>query len=151
MDITPRILEPCLPPPEDVHDKTYHYAPCPPDIHAQELGLPFLHVLMEPGNHFDDFWTNHVPKKLRERLHYQKGPEPVVGFGLYVTERPNWQALAMLTTFFTLASFVLAVIYSVVMKDVSSGFGIGSFGVAAFTLAMTLVLAVIMASLAQSS
>lgn len=150
MDITPRILECCLPPREEVEVKhNYHYAPCPPDVQDQTLGLPFLHVLLEPGNHLDDFWTNHIPKKLKNELEYKSGPDPVIGWGVHIVEGPNWHALAALSVVFVAASLVLALVYSFVTSDVSSAFTVGSFVLAAETLVVTLVLTVIVTSLSQ--
>lgn len=148
MDIAPRILECCLPPPEEVETKkNYHYAPCPPDVQEQSLGLPFLHVLLEPGNHLDDFWTNHMPKKLKQELKYQRGMGPVIGWGVQIVEGPNWHALAVLTVMFVMMSVALALMYSFMTRDVSSGFTVGSFVMAAETLVVTLILTVVVTSM----
>lgn len=152
MDIASRILECSLPPREEVEVKqNYHYAPCPPDVRDdQTLGLPFLHVLLEPGNHLDDFWTNYVPKKLRQELQYQRGgPGPVIGWGVHVVEGPNWCAVAVLAVVFVVMSLGLALACSLATGDVSGAFTVGSFVLAAETLIVTLVLTVIATSHSQ--
>lgn len=90
-----------------------------------------------------------MPKKLKQELEYQSGPDPVVGWGLHIVEGPNWYALAVLAAIFVVMSLALALVYSFVRSDVSSGFAVGSFMLAAETLVMTLILAVIVTSISQ--
>lgn len=148
--VVPEVLQSaCLPPQEEVDLKNYHYAPCPADVQNPVLRLPYLHVLLEPGNHLDDFWTNRTPKKLRQELKYQIGGSPAIGWGVHIVEGPNWNALAVLTTIFVISSLVLALVYSLAMNDVSTGFTMGSFLLAAQTLVVTLVLTVIVTSISH--
>lgn len=74
-------------------------------------------------------------------------PSPVIGWGVYIVEGPNWHALAVLTILFNILSLLIALIYSVVTSDVSSGFAVGSFFLAVETMVVTLLLAVVTTSL----
>lgn len=153
MNITPWILDCSLPPEEEVKVKgNYHYHPCPPYVWDQTLGIPFLHVLLEPGNHLDSFWTNYIPKKLKQELKYQSGSDPRanIGWGIHIVEGFNWHALAVLTAIFIAISMVPALVYSLKKNDISSGFSVGSFVLAAATLVVTLVLTVVTTSMSQS-
>lgn len=126
-NITSRVYEPSLPPEEQVKAKIYAYTPCQPAT-KDPLALPFFHSLLEPGQHLDDYWTRYMPKKLREVLAYNpQSAEPVIGWGLYIIEGPNWYVLTWLTLIFVVFSVALALVYSCVTRDVSSGFTVGSF------------------------
>lgn len=149
-DYVPEILQlACLPPEEEVLSKNYHYAPCPQEIENPLLRIPWLHVLFEPGAHFDDFWTRRTPKKLVQMLSYPS-PNPVIGWGVQIVEGPNWCALVVLTVIFNVLSLAISSIYSAATSDVSSGFAVGSFFLAVETMVVTLVLAVVTTSLLYS-
>lgn len=74
-------------------------------------------------------------------------PNPVIGWGVHIVEGPNWHALIVLTIIFNILSLAISSIYCLVTSDVSSGFAVGSFFLAAETMVVTLVLAVVTTSL----
>ncbi|MCJ1395077.1 hypothetical protein MMC18_007958 [Xylographa bjoerkii] len=131
-EICPEVLSfPDLPPSEEVHvKKTYHYTPCPQSVRNPVLRIPYLHVLFEPGNHLDRFWSNRVPKKLNSEIRYGDGVEPVIGWGVHVVEGPNWVAFSVLSEIVLLLSGVLALGWSLLARDVSAGFTVGAYVVA---------------------
>jgi len=148
-DITPYVLEAdCLPPREEVLAERYHYRPCPADNLLPALRVPYLHVFFEPGVHMDDFWTNRMPKKLRDRLAYlpvdRRDPQteeplspPIIGWGVHIVEGPNWPAFFVLSWLAIGASFVLALAYCAVAGDVSGAFGMASYLVGVVTVGVT--------------
>lgn len=143
MDIAPEILDfPCLPPKEEVDNGNYHYEPCPANVNIV-LRYPYLHVLFEPGNHLDRFWTRRTLKKLKHTLEYAGDGNPVIGWGVHIVEGPNWSAFIVLTAMFMAASLVLSTVYSILQDDVSSGFAMGSFFLAAETILITLVVTMV--------
>lgn len=92
-----------------------------------------------------------MPKKLEQRLEYQRGPDPVIGWGVYIiVESPNWHALAVLTVIFVVLSLGMSLIYSIVTNDVSTAFTLGSFFLAAETLCVTVAATIIVASLSTA-
>lgn len=144
---TPYILGRCLPPPTEVKAQNYHYEPCPSEVSNPIDGLGFMHVLLMPGEHFDSFWTNQVPKKLQKELKYKVGSKtPIIGWGLYIVESPNWHALTVLTIVTAIICLIIALVYSIVMKDASGGFTVGSFFLGVLTLFIALASTVILAS-----
>lgn len=96
--------------------------------------------------HTSDFWTKRTPKKLIEMLKYPS-PDPVIGWGVQIVEGPNWHALAVLMAILIVLSLAIASIYSAVTKDVSSGFSVGAFFIAAEAMVVAWVLAVVAMSL----
>lgn len=96
--------------------------------------------------HTSDFWTKRTPKKLVQMLSYPS-PEPVIGWGVHIVEGPNWHALAVLIIIFGVLSLAISLLYSAVTSDVSSGFALGAFFIAAETMMVTWVLAVATTSL----
>lgn len=98
----------------------------------------------------NDFWTKRTPKKLMQMLNYPS-PDPVIGWGVHIVEGPNWHALAVLIIIFGVLSLAISLIYSAVTSDVSSGFAMGAFLVAAETMMVTWVLAVVTTSLLYSN
>ncbi|MCJ1475836.1 hypothetical protein MMC13_004500 [Lambiella insularis] len=135
-EICPEVISfPDLPPTEEVHvKKTYHYAPCPQSVKNPLLRIPYLHVLFEPGNHLDRFWSNRVPKKLDTKIIYRDGIEPVIGWGVHIVEGPNWVAFSVLSEIVLVLSAVLALVWSLLAKDVSGGFAIGAYVVGALAV-----------------
>jgi hypothetical protein len=93
-----------------------------------------------------DFWTKRIPKKLAGTL---KDPsaDPAIGCGVRIVEGPKWHALAILTIIFNAISLAVALMYSAITSDISSGFAMGSFLLAVETTMVTLVLAIITTSL----
>lgn len=53
--------------------------------------------------------------------------EYVEGWGVYIIEGPNWTGISWLGAVVMTCSVVVAVIYSCVTGDASSGFTIGAF------------------------
>lgn len=149
----PRIQQaPCLPPKTDVDLGNYHYHPCPPDADNPCLQIAYLHSLLAPGHtHQHKFWTRRTPKKLRETLRYRDDEADVVGYGVHVVEGPSYLALAVLAANLLVLSFVLGLAYSLRTGDVSSGFTLASFLLAAEATALTMITTLLFASLSYDA
>jgi hypothetical protein len=139
MDVCPAYLQhPSIPPVEEVlQKKNYHYSPCPMDIEETLLSNQFIHELLTAGPHLDRYWIDSIPKKLNDKLLYNSGCRPF-GWGVHIVEGPNWLALYLFALGFVTLSGILAVVYSALTKDVSSGFAVGAYVVTVLTLAATL-------------
>jgi hypothetical protein len=76
-------------------------------------------------------YVKHLPKKLRQRLLKRRIVTPeleyVTGWRVYFIEGPNWRGISWLGAIVHTLSVMIAVVYSVVRKDPSSGFTIGAF------------------------
>ena len=145
MEICPEILEfPALPPDDEVRQKkNYHYAPCPRDVANPVLRIPYLHVLLEPGIHLDEFWVNRSPKKLRQRIEYGSGTHPAIGWGVHIVEGPNWVAISVVSQIVLFLTLILSVLFSVLKNDVSAGFAMGAYVVAALTAVNALAVVIL--------
>lgn len=142
--------KPCLPPKAEVDAGNYHYHPCPPDVDNPCLRIAYLHSLLAPsgtGAHQHRFWALRTPKKRREALRYQDDRVDAVGYGVHVVEGLSHLALAALAAASLVSSLVLGLAYSLRTGDVSSGFTVASFVLAAEALVVTLVTTVLVASL----
>jgi hypothetical protein len=141
-NIRPHILRSQVLPPDSVvlTERKYDFSPCP--LEADFLNhIPNLHELFEPGQHLGHgFWQCRTPKK----LHSPMGPvggggaAPVVGWGLHIVERANWYAFCVAGLLLLLASVALAVVFAVLSRDVSAGFGMASYVMMAWTAVLTL-------------
>jgi hypothetical protein len=137
-EICPSNLKyPSLPPEEEVKKKNYLYYPCPMDIEDPFLNNQFIHELCTPGAHLDRYWIDSFPKKLNGKLAYVSGQRPF-GWGIHIVEGPNWYAFAFLAYVIILSSGILSVIYAILRRDISSGFGMGSYAISVLTLFVTL-------------
>jgi hypothetical protein len=127
-----------LPPEAEVKQfKNYDYTPCPPDIEDPLLQNQFIHELLKPGPHLDNYWISTFPKKLKGRLEYVSGQRPI-GWGIIINEGINWFALVFGAICIMLTTSFFVVMYSAMTKDVSSAAGIGAYVVAILTLVVTL-------------
>jgi hypothetical protein len=126
-----------LPPEAEVKQlKNYDYTPCPPDIEDPLLQNQFIHELLKPGPHLDNYWITTFPKKLKGRLEYISGQRPV-GWGIIINEGINWFVLLFGVLVILLATGFVVVIYAAFTKDVSSATGIGAYLVAILSLVVT--------------
>ncbi|MCJ1370650.1 hypothetical protein MMC20_001863 [Loxospora ochrophaea] len=135
-DVCPLVIEvPDLPPVKEVLDGKYHYRPCPQDIKNPQvlLRVPFLHVFLEPGFHYDRFWTERLPKKLGVRLEYDTTDQPIVGWGIQIIDGPNWIAFCVLSGLVCVLSLLISLVVSMLSKN-TSGFEVGSYILATLSL-----------------
>jgi hypothetical protein len=128
---------PSLPPEDEVRKhKNYAYSPCPMDIEDPLLKVPFIHELLDPGPHLDNFWTEALPKKLKGRLEYTSGKRPI-GWGIHIKEGYNWFALLSITLLLLLVTAIVVIPYAII-KDVASAVGVGQLVVSLLALVLTL-------------
>lgn len=141
-----------LPPEAEVKNLgNYHYHPCPTPVANPCLSIPYLHSLLSPGKHQHRFWTHRTPKKLKEMLRYQNDLVDVIGWGVHIIEGPNYLAIALLVAISLLLSITLALAYSLTTHDVSGGFTIASFFLAAEGLVVTLGTTILITALSHPS
>lgn len=98
------------------------------------LTVQFIHELLTPGEHLDNYWLLTFPKKLESELHYVSGQPAPIGWGIYITEGLDWTMLAGWTLFLLLFFSVGVVLYGVLTKDVSSGLALGQLLIAILAL-----------------
>jgi hypothetical protein len=134
---------PNIPPPDEVTARNYEYAPCP--LTARPSASTFLHYReCKPclkSREKKKKLFHRLPKKLSQGILdiYLRAPtnEDILGWGVLIIEGPNKFAITLLGTMMLTLSAVVAVIYTSISKDVSSGFTIGSFLTAIWVSWMT--------------
>jgi hypothetical protein len=133
-------------PPEDlvIKEKKYHYTPCPVVSTELENFIPcesFWHQFFQPHYCRGSWWTLRLPTKLKTELNFDPNPAlRSIGWGLHIQESINMGALISLVIAISFLSYMVSIVYSVVRKDVSSGFGMGSFLVAEGTLVVSILI-----------
>jgi len=126
------VEKPSIPPKEEVLAKRYDYSPL-------DLPLPpitsnsFLHYLQNPECESltrTSRWLSCLPKRLEEQLGSRRRcSEPdviVTGWGIYIEEGLNEEALACIALLILVCSGLVELTYSVRMGDVSGGFTIAA-------------------------
>lgn len=103
----------------------------------------FLHFLHRArvsslGEHHDDTWLDHLPKKLDSKVAAAalRGARPlqpgaggrlVFGWGVHILEGPNHSILGILLTLGIAATFVISGLVVGLAKTEEQGFGVGSY------------------------
>lgn len=124
---------PVIPPPHEVAARNYEYTPCP--LTTRPSPQTFLHyrecTTCLTSREKKKKLFRRLPKKLSQGLldiYLRAGPEEdVLGWGVLVVEGPNKAAITMLSAVMLTLSVAVAVVYTSVTRDASSGFTIGSF------------------------
>jgi hypothetical protein len=130
MDIRPwNFHAPEVPPPEEVQiERTYDYVPCPMSIDPSGLNDEKLHSLFKTGQHFDRFWLDFFPKRLKDELQYTRSrPEVNMSWGIHIVEGVNWERVSMLSLVLYLMGTVFAIVYIAITHDTGGGFSMGAF------------------------
>jgi hypothetical protein len=142
------LKSPALPPVKEVKvHMNYHYAPCPSNIRKVALRIPYLHSFLAPGVHHKNFWLQRTPKKLREPMPDQPHPsgEPaVIGWGVHIGRGPNWSAYSVLAQLLLVLSLLFGVVYGSLARDLSGGFAVAQYAVAALTMLNALNIAMLL-------
>lgn len=79
---------------------------------------------------------NRLPKKLNNSILHETDPDKIYGWGVHIIEGPNKPLLAWCVTAILIVSFLVALVYDVVVKVSDSGFGIGQWMVAVLGTAL---------------
>jgi hypothetical protein len=88
-----------------------------------------------------------TPKKLRERMPEQphlSGRPAVIGWGVHIDRRPNWGAWIVLAQLLVVLGLLFGVIYGTLLRDLSGGFAVAQYAVAAVTMLNALNIAVLL-------
>jgi hypothetical protein len=93
----------------------------------------FFHAFFNPGVHLHSWCLNRLPKKLENKLE----KDGILAWGIYIVEGPNWYILSILVMIMFVASGIVGILWSVLMKDIQGGFGIASYLAAIATAAIT--------------
>jgi hypothetical protein len=137
-----------IPPTIEVKEQRYHYYECPLDPLPPIDPATFFHYFWEHASHpqasgneaFDTLFFNRLPKKLGESVLKQCDPTKLSkGWGVHIIEGPNKPLLACLATGIIVFSFVVSLVYDIVLKNKESGFAIGQWIVAVLATALTAV------------
>lgn len=93
----------------------------------------FLHYFHQYANgHKEAAYLDKFPKRLDPPLCNPQSPDDH-GWGTHIIEGPNRVVLTWCCVVVLLASFVVSVVYSMLMKTQEQGFGIGQWMVAVLT------------------
>jgi hypothetical protein len=126
-----------IPPVEEVLSERYHYYECPLDPAEPVDKRTFLHFFWNAERHRHspcNVWMNRMPKKLNSSMFKQDSQfGPHMGWGVHIIEGPNRPVIASIFAIFIMLSFIISVVWAVVMQTQESGFGIGQWMVAALT------------------
>ena len=120
-----------LPPKEELDNRTYQYF-CPyplgpPPMTSQE----FLHYFnYHAQGHPESIYLERLPKKLGVPLTGAQLQSTAHGWGIHIIEGPNRVLLTWCCVGILIISFVISLVYAVVMKTQEQGFGIGQWMVA---------------------
>ena len=114
-----------------------NYSPCPPDIEDPLLHNQFIHELLKPGPHLDNYWIATFPKKLKCRLEYATGTRPI-GWGIIIHEGINLVLILFGVFAILIATGLVVIVYGALTKDVSAAAGIGAYLVAILSIMVTL-------------
>jgi hypothetical protein len=135
------IKAPSLPPPELVIKRQYRYAPCPIetelDSFLPELG--FWHQFYNPFTCAQLWWLTRLPTKLETQLQFNPGVQ-CLGWGTHLEETLNMFVITSLSFVIIISSYLISILWSVIRKDVSGGFGMGSFLVSVGSLLLAFVI-----------
>jgi hypothetical protein len=124
---------PVIPPPDEVAARNYEYTPCP--LTTRPSPQTFLHYrdcsFCTSSREKKKKLFRRLPKKLSRGLldmYLRTGPEEdILGWGVLIVEGPNKGAITMLSAVMLTLSVIVAIVYTSISKDASSGFTIGSF------------------------
>ena len=117
-----------LPPREEVESNRYQYSACP----NSALPMPphiFLHYLNSNRPHRKAIWLTRLPIKLNESITNNSDELPV-GWGIHIIEGTNSRAIFYYALTITTLSFIVSLLWAILMNDVQGGFGIGAWMVA---------------------
>ena len=118
---------PGIPPETEVSSHRYEYRPCP--FEPDELPMPdhqFFHLFYKPAGHQRSIWTQRLPKKLKESI-FSSSDELPIGWGIHITEAPDFYVISAFTLTGLVVSGILAIVWATVTKDVQGAFGMGSY------------------------
>jgi hypothetical protein len=113
------------------------HPPIPPDLFFHLWECP-----CEISPAIQSMWLDRLPRKLDQSLEnlclrHPTDRGPVLGWGVLVVEGLNKRMVSRITLGVVEIAIVVSTVYSVVSKDVSSGFAIGAVIVACWTVGMT--------------
>jgi hypothetical protein len=98
----------------------------------------FLHYYYNHSRgHPESIYLERLPKKLGTPLNNSRLQGPVYGWGIHIIEGPNKILLTWCCVGILVISFVVSVVYAVVMKTQEQGFGIGQWMVAVLATTLT--------------
>ena len=126
-----------LPPKEELENRRYHYdcpyPPGPPPMDYRE----FLHYYYNHSRgHPENIYLERLPKKLGNPLNKPPLVGPAYGWGIHIIEGPDKVLLTWCCFGILVISFLVSVIYAIVMDTQEQGFGIGQWIVSVLTAAL---------------
>ncbi|KAL2208342.1 hypothetical protein CC79DRAFT_1381399 [Sarocladium strictum] len=103
----------------------------------------FMHEFTSPGDHTGAAASDALPKKLHSKLLWDKNVNNIgntpVGWGFYIVEGIEWEAVAWCTTAILIAVTVLTIAWSEYTNDVQGATGIGQFCLGALAVSIALL------------
>ena len=130
---------PSIPPADEVKAGRYLYSPVPMDEPPMPTNV-FMHYFYSstPEKHWDNLWGERFPQKLKTSILFSNDPL-VVGWGIQITDGPNWFLLCLLMLLCLLISGIVAGVYAHFAKDNQTGVAIGSWLTAVQALGVALL------------
>jgi hypothetical protein len=117
---------PSVPPVEEVQLGRYEYQPIPMDEPPMPSNL-FIHYFNKNTTaHNEAIWSTRFPIKLQESLFYTRKPL-TEGWGIEITEGPNWLIFCTVMVIVLVLSGVIAIIYVQFTGDKPTGVAIGAW------------------------
>lgn len=127
-----------LPPKSEVDLRNYHYEPCPQELSHVMPSHMFWHLFFSrPELHKRAKWMARLPKKIEHSIFSNIDNVSRAGWGIYIDEGPDFAVIFAFVCCGLLMSGVLALISGLMIKDIQSAFGVGSYFIALQTLWMT--------------
>lgn len=127
---------PDFPDEREVQAGRYEYTPCP--LKTRPTAEIFLHHRVRPDCASRMWWFRRVPKKLSPgvlQAYIDTRPnEDVIGWGVHIIEGLNKKAVTWMCFLLLCLSFTVAILYTRLTHDASSGFTIAAFLVSAGAL-----------------
>ncbi|CAJ2501479.1 Uu.00g043320.m01.CDS01 [Anthostomella pinea] len=128
---------------KDVMAGEYAFSPCPPSIGSVPIQSHlFMHSFIDPGDHIGQKSVMRLPKKVGKKL-ICRGPLDhdtalLYGWGIYIVEELNEEAVAYFLTVVMVIILAVTMPWSSVKQDTQGGMGIGQFALAFTALFLTM-------------
>ncbi|KAK3323050.1 hypothetical protein B0H66DRAFT_555718 [Apodospora peruviana] len=134
-----------IPSRKEVLNQEYAFTPCPPRL--GDLPMPpdiFMHAFLNPADHLGPVAIEMLPKKLWCKLGWDRRVHDhfniPYGWGFYISEGANWALLSWCAAVALLAVTGLTVTWSVVLRDVQGGTGLGQYCLAVLAVSVSVYL-----------
>ena len=100
----------------------------------------FMHSFLYPGDHCSSQIFQRLPKKLHCQLSCQNDQlQTPLGWGVYITDGINWRLVRISVLSGVVVSCAITLAWSVLMRDVQGGTGLGQYAMSVLAMSLTVV------------